>query len=94
MGQTYDFQLPPMLRDAINVTLIPGAQEANREHLVNICVGKPTRKAKAGLPLPVSDKIKLSFRDAGLIYKVPKQERLVDYAPGILEITHAQVMFK
>ena len=94
MGQPYDFQLPPMLRDAINVTLAPGAPEANREYLVNIGVGKPTRKGKAGLPLPVSDKIKRSFRAAGLIYKAPKQGRLVDYAPGILEIRHSQVMFK
>ena len=57
MGQPYDFQLPPMLRDAINVTLAPGASEANREYLLNIGVGKPTRKGKAGLLLPVSDKI-------------------------------------
>ncbi len=94
MGQPYDFQLPPMLRDAINVTLASSAPQACREYLVNIGVGKPTRKGKAGLPLPVSDKIQRSFRAAGLIYKAQKLGRLVDYTPGILEIGHSQVMFK
>ena len=94
MGQPYDFQLPPMLRSAIDVTLAPGAPEANREYLVNIGVGNPTRKGKAGLPLPVSDKIKRSFRAAGFVYKAPKQGRLADFTPGILQIRHAQVMFK
>ncbi len=61
-----------MLRDAINVTLALDAPEAKRKYLVNIGVGKPTHTAKAGLPLPISDKIKRSFRAAGLIYKTPK----------------------
>ncbi len=46
-GQLYDFQLPPMLRSAIDVTLAPGAPDAKREYLVNIGVGKPTHKGKA-----------------------------------------------
>jgi hypothetical protein len=72
MGQPYDFQLSPLLRSAIDVTLAPGAPEAKREYLVSIGVGEPTRKGKPGLPLPVSEKIKRFFRATGLIYKAPK----------------------
>ena len=52
MGQPYDFQLGHLLRSAIDVTLAPGAPEANRKSLVSIEVGKQTRKKKAGFPAP------------------------------------------
>ncbi len=42
----------------------------------------------------MSDKIKRSFRAVGFIYKAPKQGKLVDFTPGILQIRHARVMLK
>jgi hypothetical protein len=81
MGQPYEFQLPQEMRDAINVTLAPGAPEANRKYLVNIGVGELTHKERSGLPLPVGDKIKKGFKAAGLIYKKPKKGVLADHIP-------------
>jgi hypothetical protein len=46
MGQPYDFQFPPTLHDAIDVTLGPGAPEAEtlslNPKILSIGVGKPT----------------------------------------------------
>ncbi len=50
------------MRDAIEVTLAPGAPKASRKYLLNIGVDKK------GPPNPVGDKIENGFRKAGLIY--------------------------
>jgi hypothetical protein len=88
MGTPYEFQLEKEVRDAIEVTLAPGAPEANRPYLLNIGVDKE------GRPEPVGKKIKLGFTKAGLIYKKVKSGELKNHVPGVLEIRHAQVMFK
>ena len=88
MGTPYEFDLDQKMRDAIEVTLAPGAPEANRKYLLNIGVDKK------GHPNPVGDKIKNGFRKAGLIYKKVKSGVLNNHVPGVLEVRHAQIMFK
>jgi len=86
MDTPYEFQLEKEVRDAIEVTLSPGAPEVNRPYLLNIGVDKE------GLLESIRKKIKLGFTKAGLIYIKVKRGELKNHVPGILEIRHAQVM--
>ena len=56
MGRSYDFQLPPDMRETVDVTLARGAPQAKRKYLANVGISGPKNKHKAGLPAPVGQK--------------------------------------
>ena len=59
MGTPYELVLDQEMRDAIEVTLAPGALEANRKYLINVGLNKQ------GLPLPVGKKTNLVSKRRG-----------------------------
>ena len=60
MGTPYEVQLDQKMGDAIEVTLAPGAPEANRKYLLNIGVNKQGRS-----PRTLREKKQIWFRKGG-----------------------------
>ncbi len=89
LGQPYDFLLKGDVKQAVDVTLAPGAPEAGRKWLVGVGVGGPKHKTKAGLPLPVGSKISAAFRKVGLTYMTGRSGELKSTAPAPNDIRHS-----